>query len=258
MPWGFKVVMTERWAVSPQLHLAALVVWRVVEHRPALVSKCCWLASAMSPGVVSCQKRDAERWDLCSSLKCHVNLWSAATVLYLVGFLTSLTSGMLLRWEQATVLPTSGAGWESWEMETHGLCAGGCSEWASPCWPGHLCQQGTCLSLPRSYCYHHIAHVSSHLLENLSQIRNEVTLTHPVSCVSQEPSRQRARFSPEQLCAIWILLLSFLWLKITLPQGTPVPEGLQGVLLGMSGECWQRVKTSSSCGSGDLHRKMWV
>lgn len=130
MPWGFKVVMTERWAVSPQLHLAALVVWRVVEHRPALVSKCCWSASAMSPGVVSCQKRDAERWDLCSSLKCHVNLWSAATVLYLVGFLTSLTSGMLLRWEQATVLPTSRAGWESWEMETHGLCAGGL-QWVS-------------------------------------------------------------------------------------------------------------------------------
>lgn len=122
---------------------------------------------------------------------------------------------------------------------------------------GVVCQWWTCSSLPRSYCYHHIAHVGSHLLENLPQIRNEVTLTHPVSYVSQEPSRQRARFSPEQLCAIWILLLSFLWLKIALPQGTPVPEGLQNVLLGMSGECWQ-VKTNSSCGFGDLHRKMWV
>lgn len=51
----FEVVMAEGWAVSPQSHLAALVVWRVVEHRPAQVSKCCWSPSAMSPGVVSCQ-----------------------------------------------------------------------------------------------------------------------------------------------------------------------------------------------------------
>lgn len=54
----------------------------------------------------------------------------------------------------------------------------------------------------RSRCYHHITHVGSHLLANLSHIRNEVTLTPPVSRVFQEPSRQRARFSTEQVCAI--------------------------------------------------------
>lgn len=64
MPYGLRLLIAEGWAVSPQLHLAALLMWRVVEHRPALVSKCCWSASAMSPGVVSCQKQDAERWDL--------------------------------------------------------------------------------------------------------------------------------------------------------------------------------------------------
>lgn len=82
VPCGLKLVIAESWAASPQLHLAALVVWRMVEHRPTLVSKCCWSASGMPPGVFSCQKRGAERWHLCSSLKGHANPWSAATMLY--------------------------------------------------------------------------------------------------------------------------------------------------------------------------------
>lgn len=148
---------------APQLLLAALVVWRVVEHRPALVSKCCWSASAASPGVVSCQKWGAERWDLCSCLKRHKNLWSAATVLY-------CSLGWFPCKPHVRNAPEATAGNSSayfrawvgeWGVETRGLCAGrGCSEWASPYWPGHVCQQRTCSSLPRSCCYHHIAYAT--------------------------------------------------------------------------------------------------
>jgi len=46
-------------------------------------------------------------------------------VAVLVGFLTKHTLGMLLRSEQVTVLPPSGPGWESGEVETCGLCAAG-------------------------------------------------------------------------------------------------------------------------------------
>lgn len=133
-------------------------------------------------------------------------------------------------------------------------------QWVSCSLPTRERVQGRDLLKPteKSHCYHYITHVISHLLANLSHIRNEVTLTHPVSRVFQEPSRQRARFSTVQVCAIWILLLSFPWLKITLPQATPVPEGPRSVLLGTPVEHWQRVKTKSSSRVGDLWRRKQV
>lgn len=127
-----------------------------------------------------------------------------------------------------------------------------------------LTNQGMCASKGpaqaywESHCYHHITHICSHLLANLSHIRNEVTLTHPVSCVFQEPSRQRAKFSTWQVCAIWILLLSFPWLQISLPHGAPAPEGPHSILLGTPVKRWQRVKANSSCGVDDLQRRKWV
>lgn len=102
----------------------------------------------------------------------------------------------------------------------------------------------------RSHCYHHITHVGSHLLANLSHIRNEVTLTHPVSRVFQEPPRQSEVLHLAGLC----YFNTFAELSLAKNYLTPGDSCARGTawLLGMPAERWQRVKTNSSCGFGDL------
>lgn len=131
-----------------------------------------------------------------------------------------------------------------------------------PQWESHFlltraCMQEKYLLEPTkiSPCYHHIPCNSSHLLAHLSHISNEATLTHPVSRVFRKPSRQKSRFSMGQVCAIWMLLLSIPWWKISLPQGTPVPQGPHSVLLSISVERWQRAKTNFSSVVEDLWRR---
>lgn len=252
--WGMSSVTT----VTP----CGLATWRVVKHGTALVPKCCWSAAAMSPGLVSWWKHDAGRRDLCSSVQGHLALWSDATMLH-------CCLGWFPHKPHIRGAPEVRAGNSSSSFRARVGEQGGGDLWSTCCWrlqwvscslPTRERVQGRDLLKPteKSHCYHYITHVGSHLLANLSHIRNEVTLTHPVSRVFQEPSRQRVRFSTVQVCAIWILLLSFPWLKITLPQATPVPEGPCSVLLGTPVEHWQRVKTKSSSRVGDLWRRKQV
>lgn len=128
VPCSLKMATAEGSAVSPQLHLTALLggrwwstgqlwypnavhqlqqchqVWyhdknlMLEGETSAALSKATWLFSKMP---------------LC---------WIAV----LVGFLTNLILGILLRSEQVTVLPPSGPRWESGEVETCGPCAVRC------------------------------------------------------------------------------------------------------------------------------------